>query len=173
VNVYTRYPAVRLELNGRVIGKANRSTDETLTTTFTVPFEEGELRAIGMRDGKDMESQLLSTSGPVTRLKLVPERTTIEADRGEIVYIQLLATDDHDRIVPMAELPVAVEVSGEGELLAAGSGSPTAGGSFTDPVVPLFRGRGLIIVRSSGKKGEITIHTQWEKLEAETNIQTL
>lgn len=173
VNVYTRYPVVRLELNGRPIGEIKRSADSNLTATFTVPYEKGALRAIGISGGNEMESKSLHTVGPVTRLSVIPERTKIEADRGEIVYIQLLATDDQDRLDPMAEIPVIVEVSGAGELLAAGSAAPTIQGSFTDPVVPLFRGKALIIVRSSGEPGDIHIQCEWDGIKAETTIQTI
>lgn len=173
VNVYTRYPAVRLELNGRPVGEVQRSADSGVTATFTVPYQKGELRAIGIRDGHEIESKSLQTTGPVARLNVIPERTTIEADRGEIAYIQLLVTDDQDRLVPMAEMPVIVEVSGDGELLAAGSAAPTIEGSLSNPVVPLFRGRALIIVRSNGKPGAIHIKCEWDGIKAETTIQTI
>ena len=49
---------------------------------------------------------------------------------------------------------------GEGDLLAAGNASPIHDGSFTDGSFKLFRGKGLIIVRSNGVPGEITIEAQ-------------
>ena len=156
-----------------MIGNHKLISDTSLTATFTVPYEKGALRAIGIRDGKEMESKVLQTTGPFTRLILEPEMTTIDADRSEIAYIGLMAADDQGREVPVNDISVTVEISGEGELLAAGSASPTIQGSFTDPAVPLFRGRALIIVRSSGEPGNISIHAECKGLEAETTIQTL
>ena len=48
-------------------------------------------------------------------------------------------------------------ISGEAELLAAGSANPVLDGSFTDDIFNLFRGKGMVIVRSTGHTGEIDI----------------
>jgi beta-galactosidase len=157
VNVYSSYPAVRLELNGNVVGEQKLQTSSRLTATFEVPYKKGELRAIGMREGKDMEMESLVTTGPVAGLQLVPERLVISASRSEIAYMALIATDLEGHPVPVADLPVSIEVEGRGELLAAGNGSPVLQGSFRDHVLNLYRGRALVIVRSTGDPGKITV----------------
>ena len=50
-----------------------------------------------------------------------------------------------------------VSVKGPAKLLAAGNASPRHQGSFTDDEFQLFRGRGLVIIRSTGEPGEITV----------------
>jgi hypothetical protein len=55
---------------------------------------------------------------------------------------------------------VVVEVSGAAELMAAGNASPLHEGSFTDGVFKLFRGKGLIIIRSAGSPGEISVRAK-------------
>ena len=173
VRVFSRYPEVRLELNGKIIGEQMHIADTSLTASFSVPYEKGTLRVFGIRDGKEIESKALETTGPFSRLQLEPEMTTIDADRNEIVYINLIATDEEGRVIPDADMGVNVHVSGEGELLAAGSASPVIQGSISDPVVPLYRGRALIIIRSNGKTGTIKIRSEWDGVETETTIQTL
>jgi beta-galactosidase len=171
-HVYTRYPAVRLELNGALIGEQQLSDTSRLTAIFTVPYETGELRAIGIRNGVEMEEAVLRTSGPVTGLQLIPEKESIAPGPGEIGFVQLIATDKNGEVVPGSEIPVIIRVSGEGTLLSAGSGSPLAQGSLKDPLVRLYDGRALVIVRSNGKPGTISIEAALgeNKAIAETTI---
>ena len=46
---------------------------------------------------------------------------------------------------------LSVKVSGPATLQAAGNASPEHKGSFTDDTFSLFRGKGLVIVRSTGE----------------------
>lgn len=170
VNVYSSYPKVRLELNGKIIGEETLNSNSKLTAGFVVPFEPGNLRAIGVLDGVDQESQTISTTGTVTGLKLIPERTVINADRNELVYVRILGTDSDNNLVPDADTQITIKISGEGELLAAGSGSPLIEGSLQDDVCSLFRGEALLIIRSSGKAGSITVEAS--SLVPEANAQT-
>lgn len=157
VNVYSSFPEVRLELNGKVIGTRFVSEESKLTATFTVPYEPGKLTATGIRDGVEQEAVTLATTGPVTGLKLIPERSVIDADRNEIVYCRVLGTDSEDHVVPDAEIPFTINVTGEAELLAAGNGSPVMAGSLKDGALNLFRGMALVILRSTGRPGSISL----------------
>ncbi len=172
VTVYSSYPKVRLELNGTVLGEQEIPADSAYKARFTVPYQPGELKVSGIDNGEVKETKVFQTSGQVVRLKLEPERTTIRADRGEIVYINVTAVDSAGNIVPDASLPVRVKISGEGELLAAGNASPQAEGSLQDNSFTLFRGRGQIIVRSTGKAGSIMVEATPEGVEnAKTEVR--
>jgi beta-galactosidase len=179
VNVYSTYPTVRLELNGKSFATAELNEeneysrnftlpirwlpDDTtgnypkLTASFLVPYEPGEIRAIGLENGIEKESQTIQTSGPIAGLRLIPEENTIRARSSEIVYIHVEAIDLEGNLVPNCNSSVNVLVKGEGNLIAAGNGSPFISGSVQDNKLDLFNGRGLIIARSDGKPGIIEI----------------
>ena len=105
-------------------------------------------------------------------MRLVPERSVISANRGEVAYIQLMATDQNEWLVPVADFPVSFSVKGEGELIAAGNGSPLIQGSLQDDTCNLFRGKALVVIRSNGKKGLITLSASGitEGIQAMTTI---
>ncbi|MBN1763646.1 MAG: DUF4982 domain-containing protein, partial [Sedimentisphaerales bacterium] len=171
VSVYSDYPAVRLELNGKVIAEKAITEQDMLKAAFMVPCEPGELKAVGMENGKDMETRTIRTTGPATGLRVSPERTQIKADRGEIVYVDIDTLDKEANIVPDAELPVTITVSGPGELIAAGNASPFIEGSLQDPQCNTFRGKALAIIRSTGQSGKIVVEVQSDNLEsAKTSI---
>ncbi len=107
--MYSSYPKVRLELNGTVLGEQEIPADSGYKARFTVPYQPGELKVSGIDNGEVKETKVFQTSGQVARLKLEPERTTIRADRGEIVYINVTAVDSAGNIVPDAILTGSCE----------------------------------------------------------------
>ena len=85
VAVYSRCDSVRLELNGKVVGEKPVSAATKLTAKFDVPYAPGELKAIGLVQGKAVAEKILRTSGAPRKLKLMADREKIRADRNDLV----------------------------------------------------------------------------------------
>jgi beta-galactosidase len=171
VNIYSNYPEVRLELNGTVIGKKAVSDETRLTAAFKVPFEAGELKVTGIRDGRDLETKTLFTTGKPSAIRLIPDRSQIRSDRNDLSYVTVEVVDALGNVVPDANLPVRFEVSGNGELAGVENGKPDDPKSFRAPAVTSYKGRCLVILRPSGNKGEIAMKAFSESLqEAELTI---
>lgn len=168
VHVYSSYPEVRLELNDSIVGQQTLAEDARLTATFMVPYEPGEIKAIGMENGEERESKVIRTTGQVSRLQLIPERTNIDANLNELVFIRVQGVDTDNQVVPHASTGLTVEITGEGELLAAGNACPEAQGSLQDEAFQLFRGEALVIVRSTGDAGSISIRVASETPDSQT-----
>ena len=81
-----------------------------------------------------------------------------------IAYVQVEAIDEAGNLVPDASLRVSVTVSGPAEILAAGNASPDQMESLKDPAFNTFRGKALVIIRSDGNAGNITITAEAEGL---------
>lgn len=139
------------------MGKQKVSETSNLTARFKVPYEVGELRAVGIRDGKDMESKTLRTTGLASSLKLTPDRNEITSDRNDLAYISVEITDESGATVPDATVKVDFEVLGEGSLIAVENGKPDDMKSLQSPYVTSHNGRCLAIIRPSGKPGEIRL----------------
>lgn len=157
VTVYTSFPAVRLELNGRTIAEKHIGFDDKLTATFVVPYAPGTLKATGLEEGETRESVSLETTGEARNISLLPESTKITATRSSLVFVNVVASDAEGLPVNNASTALTVEVDGPAVLMAAGNGSPQHDGSFTDPTFSLYNGQGLIILRSTGTHGNIVV----------------
>ena len=162
VSVYSNYPSVLLELNGKEIGTKPVSPKTKLTATFEVPYEAGELKAIGLKDDVVIGSKILKTTGVASKIRLTPDRATINANRNDLSYVMVELTDDAGNLVANSDVTVNFSVTGAGEMAAIGSANPSDMRSFKSPVCSTFRGRCLVILRPVGNAGEIT-------LSAETN----
>ncbi len=157
VNVYSNYPEVRLELNGKVIGTKPISVETKLTTTFEVPYEAGELKAIALKDGKEVGTKILKTTGKPAKLKLTADRSELKASRNDLSYVKVEVVDENGNLVPNANLPIQFKVEGAGELAAVENGNPADMKSFRAPRLTTFNGRGLVILRPTGNVGEIKL----------------
>ena len=172
VSVYSNYPKVKLELNGELIGAKAVPQDSKPKVTFRVPYQKGELKVSGIKAGQVQEIQSLETTGQVEKLILQAERKQIPADRQEICYINVMAVDEDGALVPDAKTPVNFNIAGAGELLSAGSANPKVNGSFKDEKFELFRGKGMIIVRSTGEPGACSIKVESDNIEsAKVNLK--
>ena len=160
INVYSNYSEIRLELNGKVIGTKSVSPDTKLTATFEVPYEAGEMKAIGLRDGKEVESKVLKTTGNAAKIRLTADRSTINASRNDLSYITVEILDDAGVLVPNAQPLVQFKVEGAGEIAAVENGNPTDMKSFRSPQVTSFNGRSLVILRPSGAAGAIKLKAE-------------
>jgi beta-galactosidase len=165
VKVYSSYPEVKLELNGEVIGTAQIDSTDKYTAEFEFPYVPGELKASGMSDGKEQESVVLQTTGSASQLELDAEKMVISADENSLAFINVRSADQKGMVVPTDNSELSVKVSGPAMLQAAGNASPEHQGSFTDDTFSLFRGKGLVIVRSTGEPGTITVEVESKGLE--------
>ena len=77
VEVYSRYPQVRLYLNGRLLG--DQQTAE-MKATFVVAYAPGTLLAEGIKDGKVMETTLVKSAGEASDIRLTADRSVMGDD---------------------------------------------------------------------------------------------
>ncbi len=183
VDVYTRCTSVRLELNGKVISEkkvtANFNEDKRsggytmkfipktqLTAQFEVPYEPGELKAVGIIDGKDVVTKVLKTTGIPKKLVLTADRSEIKANRNDLAYVTVEVADEKGNIIPNADIPVNFTVTGDGELASAGNGSPNQMTSFKQPKCTLYQGKAIVILRPFSKAGKISLEAESGSLGA-------
>jgi len=156
---------VRLELNGKEIA-TKQINGGRLTARFEVPYAAGELKAVGLKDGKTVATKTLRTAGPATKLRLVADRAAIRADRNDLAYVTVEILDAAGNLLPDAANLVRFTLNGPGELAAVGSGAPNVPESFRQPRHTAFHGRCLAILRPQGPTGKLVLHAEADGLSA-------
>jgi beta-galactosidase len=160
VRVYTSADEVRLLLNGREIAAKPVPQDAQLKVEFDVPYSAGELKAVARSNGRPVGECALTTAGAPAGLRLRADRAALRASRNDLAYVTVEVVDRSGHLVPDAVVPVAFEVSGAGELAAAGSANPKDVFSFRRSSPKTFHGRALAIVRPHGAVGLVTVRAQ-------------
>lgn len=164
VTVYSRCSEVRLELNEKIIGSKEVSDETKLTARFEVPYEAGELLAIGLKDGKELVRQVLKTTGKPSVIKIIAEQETVSSTENDLAYFNIEVQDENGLLVPNVDLPLVFSVQGNGRLQAVGNGKPTDMKSFQQPWVKTFKGKCQLIVRPYKTRGEIIVSAQSDGL---------
>ena len=165
VNVYSQCDTVRLELNGKEIA-TKQINGGRLTARFEVPYAAGELKAVGLKNGKIVATKILRTVGPAKKVRLTVDRSTIRADRNDLAYVTVEITDASGNLLPDATNLVHFTLTGPGELAAVGSGAPNVMESFRQPQHTAWHGRCLAILRPLGAAGKLALRAEADGLSA-------
>ena len=163
VNVYSRSPKVRLYLNGQLIGE-KETGKENYTATFEVPYAAGELKAVTVTKNKDGAAAILKTSGMPVAVRLVADRSKIEASTNDLAYVKIEIVDKDGNVIPDANIPVSIKCSGNGRVVASGNAAPDDMKSFRSLTPNTFRGKAIVVVQPDGTSGTIELDVTAEGL---------
>ncbi|MBR2150457.1 MAG: DUF4982 domain-containing protein [Prevotella sp.] len=159
VEVYTRQPEVKLYLNDQLVGTKQVSRETEFKAVFTVPYEPGVLKAIATSQSAQstQTTTILKTAGEPARLRLTPDRTVMAADGQSLTFITVEVVDKDGTPVPEAAIPCEATVKGAGSLLAFASADLKDTEPYTSPRVTTWKGRALLVIRSTKKRGSINV----------------
>ena len=152
VEVYTKAPEVTLYLNDKQIGKKSVDISTEFKAVFSVPYEAGTLRAEA-----GGQSVTLSTAGEPARLRLTADKPALKADGQDLVYITVEVVDAQGRVCPDAAIPCEAIVQGQGRMMAFATADFQDREPKTSPRVTTWKGRVLLVVRSTAKKGKAKV----------------
>ena len=152
VEVYTHQPEVKLYLDDQLIGTKQVSRETEFKAVFSVSYKAGTLRAEA-----GGESVTLKTAGEPACLRLTPDRTTMTADGQSLTFITVEVVDKQGTPVPEATIPCEATIKGAGTLLAFASADLKDTEPYTSPRVKTWKGRALLVVRSTQKGGSVSV----------------
>jgi beta-galactosidase len=157
VEVYSGVEKVRLLLNGKLIGEKPTGRAEEFKAVFTVPYEPGMLKAVGIKGDRAVAASTLTTAGEPVRLRLTADRTAVRADGQDLSFVTVEAVDAQGRLQPNADREVQFTISGPGVIAAVGNGDGKDSDSYQSNRRKLFHGRAIVIVRTSRQAGPIRL----------------
>ena len=158
--VHSNLDEVELFLNGKSQGR--QKVPRLGHVEWKVRYEPGAIEAQGWKDGKLALKEKRETTGPITSLRLVADRTTIDADGEDVVVLTVDALDSAGRALPTASALINFKITGEGALIGVGNGDPNCHESDKEPRRSLYNGLAQAIVQSTKTAGTTTIEASTE-----------
>ena len=147
VEVYSTYPKVGLFINGKQV--AIKKSKKDGKTTFRLPYEQGELKAVAYaKDGTEAASYCLRSGGEENHLEAFAE--PVDPRFNDLRYIKLAYTDGQGNVKPLLRGRVDVEVEG-GILIALGHGCPFNKDGYKNSWTNTYYGQALAVVEYHGK----------------------
>jgi beta-galactosidase len=165
VRVFTKASHVKIVLNGETAGEKDMNHDDKYIAVFEVPYQPGELKAIALESGKEVASKVLKTTGEPVAIRLIPDRIKIKADRNDLSFVKIEVVDANGQLVSQDSHTVNLTISGDGELIASGNGSPNDMSSVNKNVIKSFNGRSQAIIRPFATAGTITVKAESQGLK--------
>ena len=165
VESYSSCDSVELFLNNQSLGMKETGRKCKYMATWQVPYAPGELKAVGYKAGKKVFSAL-ETNAVASHLKLSADRNAIFADNQDLSYVTVELRDDYDRLDIDAENLIDFEVKGPAVIAGVGNANPVSLESYTQPRRKAWRGKCLVILKSTADAGEITLTATTPGMEA-------
>ena len=173
VCVYSACDEVELFLSGKSLGRRSTTREQRFRADFCLAYQPGTLKAVGYKNGAAVSEWSLETAGKPAALRLQPERTVMAADGKSLTFVPFQVVDAAGRVEPDAAPLVRFKIEGPGLLAAVGNGDPSSLESFQQPQRKAWRGRGIVILKSTREAGHIRLTATSDGLEPATlDIET-
>ena len=178
VEVYSRYPRVRLILNNQVVGEQSMSRQNRFKATFSLPYQPGTLRAVALnQSGEEVESTELHSAAQPASLTLTADKAQLHSNGQDLIFVEVQLTDAQGHLVSKAADQVTFLVSGPATIAGVCNANlldqDPYGGHTTQVSHHLWQGRALVVLRATHKKGRITLSAQSGKLSKRLTVTAL
>ncbi|MCG9793712.1 glycoside hydrolase family 2 protein [Flavobacterium algicola] len=136
VKVFSNCDQVELFLNGKSIGKQKPDSDKNTTKlphapyTFKVAkFEAGELKAVGFRNDKQVETTTVKTPESAVKLKIWVDESGKKPQSGvnDVVFVYIAAVDKNGTILPDYDGKIDFSIKGDAKVMNVGGVNAEAG----------------------------------------------
>ena len=173
IEIYSRYPKVRLYLDNQLVGEQLTGRKQAFKAIFSVPYRPGTLRAVGIENGQEVEAQELATAGEASQIRLTADRNILTADGQDLSFVTVEIVDKDGRTVPNADNLLTFEVKGAGVIAAVGNANLKDNDCYIAHTRRAWKGRAIVVLKSMRKSGTIKLKvTAPELRSASLNIQT-
>ena len=164
---YNNADEVELFLNGESLGKRAKEKD-IYHAFWRVPYQKGTLKAISYKNGKEILTKEIKTTGDPVSIRLIADRQIIAADGKDLSFVTVEVMDADGNPVPVADNLISFSIDGNGVITGTDNGDPTDSNSLKKPSRKLFSGKALAIVQSNKKSGKIILKAKSEGLKEAT-----
>jgi beta-galactosidase len=167
VEVCSNFPAVELFINGRSLGSREMSPDRLFR--WTIPFEAGTLTAKASLDGKEIQTELHTTTKPVT-IKFTSDKNVLKADGYDVAHLIVQLLDENGREVKTENTTIEFSIEGNASWLGVDNGARSNIQNFKSKKITTAKGRALAIIQSTGEAGAVKITVSADRFDSQTVI---
>jgi beta-galactosidase len=165
IEVYSKYPKVRLYLNDKLIGEQKTGKEEQFKATFSIQYSTGLLKAVGVEGDKETEQVFLQTAGDASKIKLKADRKEILANGQDLSFITIEITDKDGTFQPNAANRLNFKIEGPGVIAGVDNADVKDVEQYVGDARKAWKGRALVVVKSNHQAGEIKLTVTSNQLE--------
>mgnify|MGYP003587159527 CR=1 FL=1 len=169
IHIFTSGDEVELFVNGKSYGKKKKDKYEYRLRWDDIIYQSGEVTAVAYKNGKKWAEETVKTTGEGFGIKLIADRTKINADGDDLAFITVKIVDKNGCVIPNANNKISFSIDGNAEIVATDNGNPADLISFASHTRNAFSGLALVIIKSKkNQKGSIKLTAKSDGLETST-----
>lgn len=157
VDVFTNCERVELFVGGVSLGMRRTEDFPNNTVVWHTPYKPGSVVAKAYDGDTLVATDELRTAGEPVALRLRADRSDLAADGQDLSYIDIELVDAQGLVVPDADRPVRVRVTGSGRFLCMDNGDTADGGAQLRADKPTFLGRAQAVVQAGREAGHLRV----------------
>ncbi|MBP1756787.1 MAG: lacZ3 [Firmicutes bacterium] len=158
IKIYSNASRTELFFNDESLGAVNidHVTGKKLSGEWRIPYKPGILKAVAYDEkGEIIATDTQCSFSDADRLILKPDKTELEADGLDLIFVEISTVDAQGNPVANANNRVQVKVTGAGRLVGLDNGDSTDYDQYKGTSRKLFSGKLLAIIAAKLEPGEI------------------
>ncbi len=149
VEVYSNCEEVSLYLNGDLIETKFLMNFEDHIYKWAVPYQKGEVKAIGKKNGKKVEATV-HTVGPIRDINLQIDKQIIYTESDSVAHVIAQLEDENGYVITNQEEKIEFEVDGNCKILGVDNGSPDNVQDYQHTSLVTHAGKCMMILQGMG-----------------------
>nr|WP_320119847.1 sugar-binding domain-containing protein [uncultured Marinifilum sp.] len=175
VEVYSNSPKVELFINEKSFGVKSPSNFKDHIVKYLVPYAEGEIKAIGLKEDEKQSEYKIRTAKWVSKLVLKADRSDLKANGYDVVHVEAFIQTKSGDLVPDKKMQIEFTVEGEGVNIGVDNGWDRNVQKHKSNFIVTHKGRAMLLVQSTRKAGNIKIsaragNLKSNKIELQTEL---
>lgn len=166
VEIYSKYPKVRLYLNGRLIAEKATGVAEEYKAVIPVPYEAGVLKAVGVNNGKEYNAVMLRSAAQAAKLTATADRRVIRSNGQDLSFVTVEIKDANGVLQPNANQQLTFSVTGPGVIAGVDNGNLQDTDRYVADKRKAWHGRALVVIKSTHAAGNIQLKVTGDGLAA-------
>ncbi len=168
VEVYSKYPLIRLYLNDQLIAERQTTIAEEYKATIPVNYTEGELKVIAYENDIQKETKILKTAAEPTKINILSDKKVLKANGQDLAYVVVELVDANGNLNPNAENQLNFKVEGEGVIIGVDNAKLNDTDLYVSNSRKAWKGRAMVVIKSTHKAGKILLKVIAQNLPEST-----
>lgn len=157
VYTYSSCESVELLINGKSLGEKHLKDFKQKMIEWKIPYEKGELLAIGKNAGKEVARHNLVTAGVPEKIKLIPDYTHMKANNEDIIHVTACVVDKNGTLCQDNNFLVEFNLSSKAKIIGVDNGDLWSNEPYKSNKRETRDGMALCIIQAGNEKGDIVL----------------
>jgi beta-galactosidase len=165
VQVFSNCDEVELFLNGESVGVKPRPADDASPRSWSITFHKGTLKAVAKNKGKVVAEQELTTAGAPAKIVLTVDKSQVENNWDDLVYVTATVTDENGLPCLNATDKITFSTAGPGVIAAVDNADLSSAEPYTSKERWAYKGKCIAIIKANAGTGTIQVSASANELK--------